>query len=346
MTARKIDLGETPRILVARTDRIGDVALSLPVFASLRKAFPKAKICALTRNYTREILEGRDDVDEIISFDSESSRIPLRSFPGLVSKIKEMKFDVGIALYLNFSVSLLLALSRVPRRLGPATKAAQIFLTDKVKQRRSKGKRHEADHNLDLLKPLSVAPVRRAVIDVAEPRLITFKKNEGRPLIGVHPGHGGSSRNWPENHYAELISRLSSSGCDVVVTGSTIERELVRRVIKRSGVKPQVYLGNGGLKELACALAGLDVFIGPSTGPLHIASAVGTPVVGLYCPIFVCLPARWSPIGPNDTALTPDVEPCDRCVNEKCAHYDCMETISVEKVKEAALAKVRALADA
>ncbi len=346
MTARKIDLGETPRILVARTDRIGDVALSLPVFASLRKAFPKAIICALTRNYTREILEERDDVDEIISFDSKSSQIPLRSFTGLVSKIKEMKFDVGIALYLNFSVSLLLAMSRVPRRLGPATKAAQIFLTDKVKQHRSKGKRHEADHNLDLLKPLSVAPVRRAVIDVAEPGLVAFKRNEGRPLIGVHPGHGGSSRNWPEDSYAELIASLSSSGCDVVVTGSAIERELVLRVVKRSGVKSQVYLGADGLKELACALAGLDVFIGPSTGPLHIASAVGTPVVGLYCPIFVCLPARWGPIGSNDIALTPDVEPCDRCVNEKCAHYDCMETISVEKVKEAALQRVRALADA
>ena len=196
MTAQKINLSENPRILVARTDRLGDVVLSLPVFASLRKAFPKAVICALTRNYTREILEGRDDVDEIITFDSPSSQIPLRSFRCLVSRIKEMKFDVGIALYLNFSVSLLLALSGVPRRLGPAKKAAQLFLTDKVRQNRSKGTRHETDHNLDLLKPLSVAPVRRAVMDVTTPGHKAFKKIEGRPLIGVHPGHGGSSRNW------------------------------------------------------------------------------------------------------------------------------------------------------
>jgi len=345
MTARKIDLGENPRILVARTDRIGDLVLSLPVFASLRKAFPKATICALTRNYTREILEGRGDVDEIISFDSENSQIPLRSFQGLVSTVKKRKFDVGIALYLNFSVSLLFALSGIPRRIGPATKAAQFFLTDKVKQHRSKGKRHETDHNLDLLKPLSVAPVRRATLDVAEPTYKAFKKNEGRPLIGVHPGHGGSSRNWPENRYAELIASLSLAGCDVVVTGSSLEVNLVERVIEKSGVKPQIYIGNSGLKELARVLAGLDVFIGPSTGPLHLASAVGTPVVGLYCPIFVCLPARWGPIGANDTALAPDLEPCEKCVNEKCVHFDCMESISVEKVKDAALDKVRELSD-
>ncbi len=150
----------------------------------------------------------------------------------------------------------------------------------------------------------------------------------------------------PHGRYAELIARLSSAGCDVAVTGSAFEVELVERVIKNSGVNTQVYLGSGGLKELAGVLAGLDVFIGPSTGPLHLASAVGTPVVGIYCPIFVCLPARWGPIGPNDTALTPDVAPCNRCINGKCDHFDCMESINVDEVKDAALGKVRALADA
>lgn len=340
MTAAKINLGKNPRILVARTDRIGDVVLSLPVFASLKNAYPGATICAFAREYTRELLENRDDVDEIIVFNSPDSHVPWSALRGLVSEIKARRFDVAIILYLNFSVALCLTLAGIPRRIGPATKAAQFLLTDRIKQNRSKGTRHEADHNLDLLKPLSVAPLRKAEIKVQDIYGTVFKKTEGRPLIGVHPGHGGSSRNWPEDNYAKLITELSSSGCDVAVTGAPDERELAERIIEKSGVSVQAYLENGGLSKLASVLAELDGFVGPSTGPLHIASAVGVRVVGVYCPIFVCLPERWGPIGPGGMAITPDVEPCDKCVDEKCVHFDCMETISVEKVKEAVLGMV------
>ncbi len=346
MATRKIDLVPNPRILVARTDRIGDVVLSLPVFASLKSAYPHATICALTRDYTRELLEDRDDVDEVITFESDNAHVPWRRFSRLLTRIKAKQFDVAIALYLNFSIALLFALAGIPRRVGPAAKAAQFLLTDRIRQSRSKGTRHETDHNLDLLTPLSAPPVRSAVMEVPAGRQRIFTKAEGRPLIGVHPGHGGSSRNWPEKNYAELITQLSSAGCDVALTGAADERELVGRVRDKAEGNVQMYVGSGSLKELACALAELDAFVAPSTGPLHIASAVGKPVVGLYCPIFVCLPQRWGPIGPNDTAITPEVEACDKCVDEKCVHFDCMESRRVGKVKEAALGKVRALADA
>ena len=137
-----------------------------------------------------------------------------------------------------------------------------------------------------------------------------------------------------------LIKELYDAGCDVIVTGAPGEEELVDRVIKASGNASAKYIGRDGLKSLLKLLSALDLFVAPSTGPLHMASAVGTSVIGLYSPIFVCLPERWGPIGENDTAIRPDVTPCNACVKHECQHFDCMEKISVEEVKTAVCAKV------
>lgn len=333
---------EKPRILVARTDRIGDVVLSLPVFTSIRAAYPGAHICALTRDYTRGLLENRPDIDEVISFDSPNNHIPNREFFRLAADLRRKKFDAAIALFSNFSVAALLAASGIPVRIGPASKLAQFFLTHRLAQRRSKSARHEADHNLDLLKPTGIHPVREASIKIPKAARHPFRKTHGKPLIGIHPGNGGSARNWPEKNYSRLISELSAQEADVAVTGSPAENAMVERIVKEAGAAVQTYIGEGDLMELAAALSQLDVLIAPSTGPLHIASATGTPVVGIYCPIRVCLPQRWGPIGADDTALVPDVPPCERCEGEKCSEWDCMEKITVGRVKEAALARTGA----
>jgi len=340
MNGKTIRLPERPRILVARTDRIGDVALSLPVFASLRRAYPGARIVALSRDYTKSLFMMSPDVDDVIRFDSDDAHVPMRQFGRLAREIRSGKFDVAIALYLNFSVGALLALGGVPRRVGPATKAAQIFLTDKVVQRRSKGARHEADHNLDLLQPLGAAPVRRASIDIPKDKSPRYAREGGRFLAGVHPGHGGSSRNWPERNYSRLIAQLKGSGVDVVVTGADHERDVVERVIRNSGVETRAYIGSGDLVELACVLSEFDVFVASSTGPLHMATIVGAKAVGIYCPISVCLPQRWGPIGLNDTAITPDVDPCEKCVEARCPHFDCMDSITVERVRDEVMKKI------
>lgn len=325
-----------------RTDRIGDVVLSLPVFTSIARAFPKWRVTALTRDYTRGLFSGRGDVDDIISFDSGSSHIPWGVFFKLLKKIKDQEFDVAIVLYSNFSVALLLAMARIPVRIGPATKLAQLFLTYRITQRRSKGERHEADHNLDLLAPLNIPPVKQASIARPDNAKNIFIKQSGRPLVGIHPGCGGSSPNWPETYYSDLIQEISASGVDVAVTGADHEREMVERIVGRSGCKPQIYIGSDKIEELIGALALLDVFVGPSTGPLHIASALGVPVVGIYSPILVCLPERWGPRGKNDTAITPPGVPvCHRCVGDKCPHWDCMEKIGVKRVKGAILSRIK-----
>ncbi len=329
----KIELPENPKIVVVRTDRIGDVVLSLPVIESIRRAYPKAHICALTRGYTSDLFSLHGGVDEIISFDSDSPHIPRKEFCRILDQVRNKNFDCAIALYSNISVAALLALARIPVRIGPAGKIARIFLTHAITQRRSKQLKHEADHNLDLLRPLLIKPVRVATVKPPQQPLCVIDRPAGKPLVGVHPGHGGSSLNWPARYYARLVTELHSAGITVVVTGSKAERELVESVSTLSGVSLQTFIGEGGLHELASVLSQFDVFVAGSTGPLHLAGAVGTKVVGIYCPIYVCLPERWGPIGDHAVAVRPEVPACKKCTGLQCPHYDCMESISVEQIK-------------
>ncbi|MDH5477465.1 MAG: glycosyltransferase family 9 protein [Nitrospinota bacterium] len=341
MFSSLIKLPEKPRILVVRTDRIGDMVLSLPVFASLRHAMPGAFIAALARDYTKELLEGRDDVDEIISFPSPGAHVPTGMIWGLGARLRSMNFDAAILLYLKSSVALCVALARIPVRIGPATKIAQALLTHRIRQRRSRSLTSEADHNLALLSPLGVEPVREARIVVDGDSPGPFVRRPDHPLVGLHPGHGGSARTWPVKRWEELARLLAEAGMDVAVTGAPAEKNLVDQVAAAAGPGAQKYIGGEGLKKLARALYGLDALVAPSTGPLHIASATGTPAVGIYCPIFVCLPERWGPIGPGGGAIRPDVSPCDYCLGSDCPHFDCMESISAQQVMEQVRARLR-----
>ncbi|MBF0169691.1 MAG: glycosyltransferase family 9 protein [Nitrospinae bacterium] len=342
-------LPDNPRILVVRTDRIGDVALSLPVFVSLRKAYPTAFIAALTRTYTRDLLVGRDDVDLVIDFPADSPHVPKQWYASLKEAIASQKFDAAILLFSNYSVARLIKAAGIPVRIGPASKVAVWFtLTHAIRQRRAKGTRHEADHNLDLLTPLGVAPVRDGRIPLPDAARRTFGDGSDRGVVGLHPGHGGSSQNWPKASYVALARRLADDGYRAVVTGSSAERALVERIVtdarvgadERVAARIEPFVNTGGIGDLLAVLAGLDVFVASSTGPLHLASAVGTPVVGIYSPVFVCLPERWGPIGPDDVALVPPYGPCRRCVGARCPHHDCMTSISVEQVCRAALSRL------
>ncbi|MDH5638723.1 MAG: glycosyltransferase family 9 protein [Nitrospinota bacterium] len=341
MSTDIIKLPENPAILVVRTDRIGDMVLSLPVFASIRKAWPAARVTVLARDYTSQLIEGREDVDEVISFSSSGAHVPAGMILPLASRLREKKFDAAILLYLKSSVAITLALARIPVRIGPATKLAQLALTHRIPQRRSQGLKNEADYNLDLLAPLGIEPVREAKIHVDPNAPKVFQKNGGRPLVGVHPGSGGSARNWPKSNWVELIRALSRAGYDIALTGAAHERDMVEGIKEASGERAQVYIGQNGLKALAEALAQLDVFVGPSTGPLHMASAAGTPVVGIYCPIRVCLPVRWGPIGPGGSAVAPDVPPCEYCLGADCPHFDCMEKITPDMIVDQVAIKIR-----
>ena len=334
------------KILVIRTDRIGDVVVSTPVFETLKSAYPDAWIAVMVRPYTSDLLKNNPFVDEIIEYKPESTH---KGYGGLLSMVKKLKtgnFDTVITLFSNFRLGLITYMAGIPTRIAPATKIAQLFYNHRVSQRRSKSTQHEADYNLDLLKVLGITEMKRNVAlwvdSTAEEEarnylekntlLTAWKENK---LIGIHPGNGGSARNWQPERYARLADRLISKfNYSVLLTGSLGEKELLSTVQEKMTEKAIIFTSNS-IMELAAMLKNFSAFISSSTGPMHMAAAVKTPTVSLFCPIIACLPVRWGPIGNKQRVLLPEAPECSQCVGNSCKYFDCMEMISIDTAVKA-----------
>ncbi|MFQ5431857.1 MAG: glycosyltransferase family 9 protein [Nitrospinota bacterium] len=331
---------DSVNILVVRTDRIGDVVLSTPVLASLRASRPNWKISILARPAVAPLLQGHPDVDSVITLETDD-KPSFSNTRGLSDRLRKADFDIAVHLYSDFWISLAVWRASVGQRIGPASKLARIFYNHAIVQHRSIGGRHEADHNLDLLKPLGIPPIRRSKVSVAE----TIPADAGKLLdnqkknIGIFPAMGGSARNWKPEKYARLAELLSDDGLHVILMCGPGEEKLLDDVQSFTSKTPPRYVADR-LDELAVFVKALDCFVAPSTGPLHIASAVGTPAVGIYCPIKVCLPERWGPIGEMDKSFVPDVPVCERCTAERCERYDCMDSLEIGPVAGAVMERI------
>jgi ADP-heptose:LPS heptosyltransferase len=322
-------------ILVVRPDRIGDVVLSTPVFTSIRRACPTWRITALLKPMTAELLEGHPDIDEIITLNT-NDKPGLRNTWGLAKKLRAKKFDIAIHLYSDFWVSMAVGHAGIPMIIGPASKIAQLFYTDRITQRRSKRGLHETDYNLELLDIFGIPPIRKSSLplNTEAPASAIGTLDSARKNIGIFPSMGGSALNWSFDKYAKLAKKMKEARHNVILICGPGDEDIID-LISAKGEDGYKKVSGLTLKEFAAFTAKLDLFIAPSTGPLHIASAVGTPAAGIYCPIRVCLPARWGPIGEKDISFVPDVPVCEKCRGVDCEDYNCMDKLEVEKVFDA-----------
>ena len=322
------------KILLIRTDRIGDVVLSSPVAAAIKRAIPNADVTFLVRQYTRDLISLHEDVDRVLTEEE------IGAGEEAVRKLKMFRFDAGIALHPDFKWAWRMYRAGIPLRLGTGYRFFSIFYNRKVFEHRKHTQVHEADHNLNLLKPLGI-PVSPAVFRFKLPvgaaagiRSLLEKKgwDAEKTLVVLHPGSGGSAADWPAKRFGELARALLARHIFVVLTGNAAEKNLVDRVAQIGGAGVVRLDGALNLVELSAVLKQASVVVANSTGPLHIAVAFGTDVVGLYCPVPPCHPERWGPYGRSDSVLVPQKVSCKTCDVRICAKTRCMEQISVEMV--------------
>jgi len=354
-----IFIPSTARIVVARPDRLGDVLLSTPVFEVLRRSYPKARISVIAQPRVAPALRGLASVDEVIEFEPEGRHAGWRGFWRLVSTLRQGRFDLAVVLQAPARVAVALLLARVRIRLGPYSKWYSFLAYNRgVRQRRSQVEMHEADYNLQLLRPLGIQVGSRTIATQAAvstearadvDRWLRSERVElqARRWIAIHPGMGGSALNWPETHYMGLVTALLADGMGVILTGGPGEQEILDRFRDRFGVHPDFRIFGGksapDVQRLAALFSRMKLVVAPSTGPLHLAVAMGRDVVTFYPPIRVQSAKRWGPYdGPvmdssrvqRAAIFTPEVY-CGqefRCLGERCASYPCMKTISVERV--------------
>jgi len=324
-------------ILVTRTDRIGDVILSLPVAGAIKDAIPSARVTFLVGDMPVPVVRMCPWVDDIIVTGSCTGS------DATLDEITSRHFDAVVCLYPRSELARLLLRAKIPVRVGTARRFYSYRFNRRINISRKKGGRHERDFNLALLKGLQIPdpkvpdPVCIPSHEARASARITLGElgiEPGNAFAVVHPGCGGSARNWTPERYRELCRRLHDAGVAIVLSGSEIEKELVDHI--KDGIGNRIYsvAGSTGLDVLAAVLQESRVFIGPSTGPMHLAAAVGTPVVALFGPVRTTGADRWGPLGEGHKVFAPAVETC-RCPVDACRLGDCMALIDPGEVAAA-----------
>ncbi|MBI5463734.1 MAG: lipopolysaccharide heptosyltransferase II [Ignavibacteriales bacterium] len=326
-------------ILVVRTDKIGDVVLTLPLLSALSKALPQSRIDALVQSHTQELVEGAEGVSGVLSYDEKGRMKPLRS---MWRELRRQKFDAAVVAYPRARVALLLWLAGIPVRVGSGYRWYSFLFNRRVYEHRKTAERHEAEYNVSLISglgfeagPMTPPRIQLSGDEKAEARKLWTQLGlrSQKPLAILHPGSCGSARDWKPERFVELATSLRERFFQVVMTGSGSEREFIERLAKESGAL--VLAGSLTLRSLAAFIETASVFVSNSTGPLHMAAAVGTPVVAFYPPVKAMSPARWGPLAERKRIFVPSPEKCPLCKGGACRSNVCMDQIEVPNVVEA-----------
>jgi heptosyltransferase III len=214
-----------------------------------------------------------------------------------------------------------------------------------VREHRKTAEKHEAEYNLSLLRPLECTIPPKPELHLELPVDIRKKAadalrgagiDEHEKIVMLHPGSGGSAHIWKPENFSRLAVELSERGFLVIITGSKKEEELVKSVGSRAGNRVRCFISTLNLMEFAGFIKLSRLFVANSTGPLHIAAAVGVPVIGFYPPVRVMSPDRWGPLTEKKAIFVPDPAKCPRCKGGKCRGNLCMDQIEIGPVAEAA----------
>ena len=292
--------------------------LSYPAYALLKQSLPECRVYALVPPYTREMAEACPWIDEIL-IDEWPDR-GIFANRALLSLFKQHQFDAIISLYSTTRVGLFSWLAAIPYRLAPATKLAQIFYNHTIRQKRSLSKQPEYEYNLDLIrsfltqinqtcKNISPPYLQFPVDAVGELKSQFMARHQISPeqkLIFIHPGSGGSARNLSTQQYARLAAKLTStSGHIIVISAGPGEYENAHILAKYlPDTSHIIYESREGLRNFAQHIQFSDLFIGGSTGPVHVAGALDIPTVAFYPRRRSATSLRWQTLNSADKRLT------------------------------------------
>jgi heptosyltransferase-1 len=322
-----------PRFLLVRLGSLGDIVHALPGAAALRDTFPDACIDWVVDQKWIRLLEGNPDLTGVIPFDRRSAR----GIAGAIRKLRDRKYTCAIDFQALYKSALIGFASGAPRRIGFQSSYARegfaaLLYTERLNPRGA----HKVEHNLSL--------VERAGAHAATPRFPLAIRPEDEERIErelsahgineyfvLNPGGGWRSKCWPAERYGELHRKLAEryGWCGVVAFGPG-EEKIARGVIEASGKAPPVALPLG-LGPLLALLRRAKFVVSADTGPLHLASALGSRVVGLFGPTD---PARNGPYSATDRVVR-NLRVSETNYGRGASYSPAMLSITVDQVFEA-----------
>jgi lipopolysaccharide heptosyltransferase II len=354
------DWNSVQRVLCVRLDALGDVLMTTPAFAALKETGNR-HVTLLTSSAGAAIAPLIPVVDETIVYDAPWMKATQPRADGsfdrsFVERLRRENFDAA-AVFSVYSqnplpAALLCCLADIPKRLAHCRENPYQLLTHWVREPEPHDiVRHEVQRQLDLVanigarteNPRLRIQYRPHASATIAARLTENSVQSDEPFIVIHAGASAPSRRYPAESFAAAARRLYlDHGCQLVFTGSVQEEPLVDSIIAAAGVPAISLAGETSLEELAALLARAALLISNNTGPVHLAAAVGTPVVDLYA-LTNLQHAPWQV--PHEL-LYHDV-PCKNCYKSICPeeHHNCLRLVSPEAVVAVAcrLMKPRAI---
>lgn len=328
------------RILVVNVNWLGDVIFSIPFLRALRENFPNNFIASTIPERCKEVLKGCPYLDEVIYFDERTTHQRFWKKIQFILKLRKKRFDTAILIHRSLTRTIICFLAGIKNRIGYYTRKRGWLLTKKIKPLQ-KERTHRTDYYLGILEGMGLKidsrnyefflenSHRQSIKDKL--KAAGFRENE---CFGVlHPGANEPIRRWPVENFAQLAWRISEEfGLRVVVSGADRDISLGREIEELSPVKLINLCGKTSLKELAALFEKADFVVSGDTGPMHIASAVGSRVICLFG---TASPKITSPRGKAKfVIIQKDVGCAIPCYKLDCQDNRCMKAITVDEVAE------------
>ncbi|MBL7071164.1 MAG: lipopolysaccharide heptosyltransferase II [Candidatus Omnitrophica bacterium] len=329
------------RILIIRTDRIGDVVLSTPVITALRQASPDAYIAFMVRPYARDIVDGNPNLDEVILYDKYGVHKGFFSTLSFARDIRKKSFDTAIILHPTNRAHIITFAAGIPERIGWSGKLS-FLLTRALKDEKFLGKKHEFEYTLDILKAIGVearekglfVPVKEMSRASVDAKLSERGIGASKEILAVHPGASCRSKRWPLERFASLIEILRGRyDLETVLVAGPGDAAYTSALKESLKGKATDLSGETTVGELAALLERSKLFISNDSGPVHIATAVGAPSIVIFGRKQPGLgPKRWGPTGKGDIIFHKDAG-CEICLAHNCEQgFRCLKAITVEDV--------------
>jgi lipopolysaccharide heptosyltransferase II len=340
------------RVLGVRLDTIGDVLMTTPALRALKESAPGRHVTLLTSSAGAAVAPFVPELDDVIVYDAPwlkatAARADSRPEYEMADRLRRAGFEAAVIFTVYSQNPLpsafLCHLADIPLRLAHCRENPYQLLTHWVPEPEPNSLlRHEVRRQLDLVATVGCRSDNQRlsfhVTDEALRRalrlLYQIGLNQEEPWAVIHPGASAASRRYAPEKFAEVARLLTEKvGLQLVFTGSEAERPLVKQIRTQAGVRSWSLAGRLGLGELGAVLALTPLLISNNTGPVHVAAAVGTPVVDLYA----LTNPQHTPWGVPCRVLSHDVS-CKYCYKSVCpqGHHHCLELVAPEAVVAAA----------
>jgi lipopolysaccharide heptosyltransferase II len=326
------------KILVFGVNWFGDALMSTPFFEALKSAYPQAKVILASHERVRDIFEDNPYVD---MFMFSRKRFSLLRLLSMLPVLLRERISCAYLLRPSFSQALVCRLAGIKTIVAhTAENGTPVPLTVSVAW---DAKAHRMDQYLRLLESQGIAVDSRAMrvfmkeddIDAAEEAAARYRA-QGKRLVILHPMANWHLKRWPEEYFSRLAHRLGSElNATVVFTGSRHDTTLVKRIRDAVTGEHHDLTGAFGIRQMAAFLKSADLFISGDTGIMHLAAAVGTPLIGIFGPTDCAL------TGPRGDGYIKIIEAsvpahCRRpCYHAGCSDSVCMRSVSPDIVFDA-----------